>query len=50
MQDSHTHIARLAERLRTAAESGIPTAPIRDDIAEGDVAAAYAIQHANTTA
>ena len=48
MSESQSNIARLAERLRRAGETGEATAPIRDDIAAGDVAAAYAIQQANT--
>jgi 2-keto-4-pentenoate hydratase len=39
---------KLAERLREAAEKGVPTDPIRNEIAEGDIAAAYAIQSINT--
>jgi 2-keto-4-pentenoate hydratase len=38
----------LAARLREAGATGVATAPIRDDIPAGDVAAAYAIQQANT--
>ena len=41
-------IAALAERIRTAYESGIPCAPLRDQLPEGDLDAAYAIQEANT--
>jgi len=41
-------LRRLAERLRHAADTGVPTEPIRGEIAEGDVAAAYAIQQINT--
>ena len=37
-----------AERLRAAHQSGQPTAPVRDLFAAGDVAAAYAVQKANT--
>jgi len=48
MCEAVSNIARLAERLRAAGESGIATAPIRDDIPSGDVAVAYAIQQANT--
>ena len=48
MNESQSNIARLADRLRRAGETGEATAPIRDDIAAGDVAAAYAIQQANT--
>jgi 2-keto-4-pentenoate hydratase len=41
-------IQAVAARLRQAAEDGKPIAPIRDDLAEGGVAAAYAVQQANT--
>jgi len=41
-------IAAAAERLHRAAETGIPAAPVRDLLAEGDVAAAYAVQAINT--
>ena len=41
-------IKQLAERLRKAEESGVPTAPIREQLAPGDIASAYAIQKANT--
>ena len=41
-------IRAAADRLFEAATSGRPTAPIRDLIAEGDVAAAYAVQEINT--
>jgi 2-keto-4-pentenoate hydratase len=41
-------ITRLAERLRRAAETGQPIAPLRDELAEGGVKAAYAVQQANT--
>lgn len=39
---------RIATELREAYGSGTPCAPIRDRLASGDVAAAYAIQEANT--
>jgi len=41
-------IQKIAERLRQAAEGGAPIAPIRDEIAEGGLEAAYAVQAANT--
>ena len=41
-------IRAIAGRLRAAQESGVPIAPIRDEIADGGVAAAYAVQQANT--
>lgn len=37
-------IQALAERLRTAAATGIACAPLRDTIAAGDTAGAYAVQ------
>lgn len=43
-----TNIDALATRLRQAGETGMATAPIRDEISAGDVATAYAIQKANT--
>lgn len=48
MSTPKSAIDALALRLREAGASGQATAPIRDDIAAGDVAAAYAIQQANT--
>jgi 2-keto-4-pentenoate hydratase len=41
-------IERVARRLRDAAASGRPIAPVRDELAAGGVAAAYAVQRANT--
>lgn len=41
-------VRAAADRLYEAAASGTPTAPIRDLLAEGDVAAAYAVQEINT--
>jgi len=41
-------IHEIAERLRSAAANSAPVAPIRDDIAEGGLDMAYAIQSANT--
>ena len=41
-------IESLASRLREAGKSGIPCAPVRDQLAENDVASAYAIQLTNT--
>jgi len=48
MAASEAVIRAAAERLRRAAETGVPTGPVRDDIPAGDVAAAYAIQKVNT--
>jgi 2-keto-4-pentenoate hydratase len=41
-------IERVAARLRDAEASGIPIAPVRDELAPGGVAAAYAVQERNT--
>lgn len=41
-------IAAAAERLHRAAETRTPAAPVRELLAEGDVAAAYAVQAINT--
>jgi len=41
-------IQAVAARLRKAEETGVAIAPIRDDIAAGGVAAAYAVQKVNT--
>jgi len=41
-------IRTAADRLHTAATSGVPTAPIRDLLEAGDAAAAYAVQAINT--
>jgi len=43
-----TIIEGVASRLRHAATSGIPIAPVRDQLAGGGVEAAYAVQNANT--
>lgn len=48
MTTSSETIRDAADRLFTAATSGKPTAPIRDLLAPGDVAAAYAVQALNT--
>ena len=45
--DSGT-ITALAARLRKADESGVATAPLRDELAAGGIKAAYAVQQANT--
>ena len=41
-------IKSVAERLRQAAESGNAISPIRDELGDGGVKAAYAVQQANT--
>lgn len=41
-------IEAAAARLRRAAETGVAIPPLRDELAEGGVAAAYAVQRANT--
>lgn len=43
-------IAQAAERLRAAAETAVPAAPVRDLIGRDDIAAAYAVQNANVAA
>jgi 2-keto-4-pentenoate hydratase len=52
-EDQPVHVDRAvihkaAERLRHAAESGVAIPPLRDEIGAGGVAAAYAVQQANT--
>ncbi|MFM7533458.1 MAG: 2-keto-4-pentenoate hydratase [Rubrivivax sp.] len=41
-------VERLAARLREAQATGVPVPPIRDELAVGGVAQAYAVQQANT--
>lgn len=41
-------IEAVARRLRDAAATGSPIAPVRDELTAGGVAAAYAVQQANT--
>ena len=48
MPIDHDLIQRVAARLREAEASGVPIAPIRDELAAGGVDAAYAVQDANT--
>ncbi|MFA5122583.1 2-keto-4-pentenoate hydratase [Zavarzinia sp.] len=48
MTSSAEAIREAADRLHAAAVSGTPTGPIRDLLAPGDVAAAYAVQQVNT--
>lgn len=43
-----TALEVVAERLRTAERDGTPVPPVRDDLPEGDVDAAYAVQAINT--
>jgi hypothetical protein len=43
-------IARAADRLITAARTGVPAAPVRDLIGSTDVALAYGVQRALTQA
>jgi 2-keto-4-pentenoate hydratase len=45
---SNAKIEELASRLRKAAETGEAIAPLRDELADGGVAGAYAVQNANT--
>ena len=47
MTDSDA-IANHAERIRSAYETGVPCEPIRGELPDGDLDAAYAIQEANT--
>jgi len=49
MTTDSASILSLAARLRVAAASGTPIAPIREELATGGVAAAYRVQEANTT-
>jgi 2-keto-4-pentenoate hydratase len=42
------NIQEAADRLRRVRQSGVPCAPIRDLLGEGDVEAAYAVQEINT--
>jgi 2-keto-4-pentenoate hydratase len=48
MTISQQTINSAAERLRRAAETGVAIPPLRDELAEGGVRAAYAVQQANT--
>ena len=48
MTISQQTINSAAERLRRAAETGVAIPPLRDELAEGGVQAAYAVQRANT--
>ena len=41
-------ITRVAQQLFDAASSGVPIPPVRTLLPEGDVPAAYAVQHLNT--
>ncbi|HZD01873.1 MAG TPA: fumarylacetoacetate hydrolase family protein [Actinomycetes bacterium] len=41
-------VTKLAERLRACYASGEPVPPIREELPEGDVPAAYRVQEANT--
>ena len=45
--DAGDAVATVAERLRAAEASGVPCAPVRDLLPEGDVAAAYRVQTEN---
>lgn len=48
MRTPDAAILAAAERIRIAYETGQPTPPVRDQLPEGDVAAAYAVQKVNT--
>jgi 2-keto-4-pentenoate hydratase len=43
-------VAQAAERLISAARTGVPTAPVRDVLGSTDVALAYEVQHVLTAA
>lgn len=49
MADTQTNIERAANALFDAQTSGKACAPVRDLLGEGNVDAAYAVQHHNTT-
>ncbi|PWC53507.1 fumarylacetoacetate hydrolase family protein [Azospirillum sp. TSO22-1] len=46
---SEQSIQTAADRLLDAQRTGVPCAPIRDLLVEGDLASAYAVQEINTT-
>ena len=48
MSTTEKNISHAAARLREAAATGSPCAPIRDLLNDGDIAAAYAVQEINT--
>ncbi|HYG88795.1 MAG TPA: fumarylacetoacetate hydrolase family protein [Azospirillum sp.] len=49
MDTTQKHIQTAADRLLEAQRTGVPCAPIRDLMVEGDLAAAYAVQEINTS-
>jgi 2-keto-4-pentenoate hydratase len=48
MSGDKEKIEALAGRLREAEATGVPCAPLRDEMPEGDLDFAYAVQNANT--
>ncbi|MFJ4876474.1 2-keto-4-pentenoate hydratase [Streptomyces sp. NPDC088745] len=46
--DLSKEITEAADRLDEARSTGVPTAPVRDLLPPGDLAAAYAVQHLTT--
>ena len=48
MSGTDKKIEALAKRLRDAEETGAPCAPLRDEMVEGDLEAAYRVQDVNT--
>lgn len=46
--EAMTHLEAMAERLRTASQSGVPCAPVRELIGTTDLEQAYAVQEINT--
>ena len=49
MDNNQKNIQTVADRLQEAQRTGVPCAPIRDVLVEGDLASAYAAQEINTT-
>lgn len=48
MRTHDAAVLAAAERIRNAYDTGQPTAPVRDELPPGDIAAAYAVQKLNT--
>ena len=48
MKPTLEKIRSVATRLREATEKGVAIPPVRDEIADGGIAAAYAVQQVNT--
>lgn len=49
-QTTHPGVAEAAQRLQDAARSGVPCAPVRDVLPDGEAATAYAVQNILTAA